>query len=570
MMNTLKFLLALVPLLVFVEQSECVRCFGSFDLTTGECSTDLGEVNQDECCQNPQYGYKAEDGSCQLCGSPTWSPWSSWSFCNVLCGEGVKQKSRTCHGIGECENPLAKLQTDVCNGTCCNDNGWGLWNPWTPCSVTCGGRGTRLRQRVCTSPPECHSACSGPAEEKESCDASNMCPVHGSWSSWAVWSQCSSSCINDQNSNTNVPSRVQQRTCSDPAPSTDTAPPGNNCPGDAVKRQDCTELPNCPVDGNWGNWLPPGPCSVSCGEGLQLSLRRCDNPSPKYGGKLCEGPSTQSSVCKSPCPVHGFWSGWSNWGDCSSSCLLPNRSSVRTRHRSCSNPAPSLNPPGNGCQGDDSQYENCNHMPHCPVDGNWGPWSAFTSCPVTCGVALQVSERKCNNPAPNHGGRPCPGDGRQTKLCSTQIHCPVNGVWAEWSSWTDCNYAWDGKDIKCKTIGGKQTRNRLCQHRAYNGSICTDGKLTETQVCYNVDKCYVKGSWEGWGPWSLCMPACGENSKRTRFRICKPDYSSYNPTIGRQRLPAHFHGTPRADCGPTPDGGKKFQINNCLNVPPCT
>ncbi|MED6284808.1 hypothetical protein CHARACLAT_022756, partial [Characodon lateralis] len=98
----------------------CVRCFGSFDLTTGECSTDLGEVNQDECCQNPQYGYKVEDGSCQSCGSPTWSPWSSWSFCNVLCGEGVKQKSRTCHGIGECENPLAKLQTDVCNGTCCN------------------------------------------------------------------------------------------------------------------------------------------------------------------------------------------------------------------------------------------------------------------------------------------------------------------------------------------------------------------------------------------------------------------------------------------------------------------
>ncbi|MED6255477.1 hypothetical protein ATANTOWER_010375, partial [Ataeniobius toweri] len=366
MMNTLKFLLALVPLLVFVEQSECVRCFGSFDMTTGECSTDLGEVNQDGCCQNPQYGYKAEDGSCQSCGSPTWSPWSSWSFCNVLCGEGVKQKSRTCHGIGECENRLAKLQTDVCNGTCCNDNGWGLWNPWTPCSVTCGGRGTRMRQRVCTSPPECRSACSGPAEEKESCDASNMCPVHGSWSSWAVWSQCSSSCINDQNSNTNVPSRVQQRTCSNPAPSTDTAPPGNNCPGDAVKRQDCTELPNCPVDGNWGNWLPPGPCSVSCGEGLQLSLRRCDNPSPKYGGKLCEGPSTHSSVCKSPCPVHGFWSGWSNWGDCSSSCLLPNRGSVRTRHRSCSNPAPSLNPPGNGCQGDDSQNENCNHMPNCP------------------------------------------------------------------------------------------------------------------------------------------------------------------------------------------------------------
>lgn len=56
------------------------------------------------------------------------------------------------------------------------DKGWGLWNPWTPCSVTCGGTGTRTRQRVCSSPPECRSACIGPEEEKESCEASNRCP----------------------------------------------------------------------------------------------------------------------------------------------------------------------------------------------------------------------------------------------------------------------------------------------------------------------------------------------------------------------------------------------------------
>lgn len=55
-------------------------------------------------------------------------------------------------------------------------------------------------------------------------------------------------------------------------------------------------------DGSWGAWSPFRPCSVSCGEGLQLSERKCDSPAPRYGGKVCEGPSTQSKICESPCP----------------------------------------------------------------------------------------------------------------------------------------------------------------------------------------------------------------------------------------------------------------------------
>ncbi|XP_038149485.1 properdin-like [Cyprinodon tularosa] len=561
------FLLVLVPLLVVVERSECVQCFASFDLTTGECSAELGEVELDDCCQNSQYGYQEEDGSCHSCGVPTWSPWSQWSFCNVLCGEGVKQRRRKCHGLGEpeCENSKDTLQTDVCNGTCCNDLGWSSWNPWTPCSVTCEGKGTRMRQRVCSSPPECQSSCVGPAEETQPCEASNKCPVHGGWSSWTAWSGCSGSCID---SNTNVPSRVRQRTCSNPAPSPDTVPHGDPCSGEASERQDCSELPNCPVDGNWGPWLQPGPCSVTCGEGLQLESRRCENPSPKYGGKMCEGASTRSTVCKSPCPVDGFWAGWSNWGECSSTCISPSRDTFRTRHRSCSNPAPSINPPGKRCEGDDSEKTNCN-LPHCSVNGNWGPWSAFSQCPVTCGVGLQVSERRCDSPAPNHGGLPCPGESKKNKLCYTQVHCPVNGEWSEWSAWSDCTYAWGGRDIRCLHTGGKQTRNRTCLHQAHNGAICAEGKLTETQVCYNVDKCYLKGSWEGWGPWSFCIPPCGSRSSRRRFRICKPDYSEYSPYIGRQKAPANFHGKPKADC-PLIDGEKKYEIENCLNVPPCS
>ncbi len=64
--------------------------------------------------------------------------------------------------------------------------------------------------------------------------------------------------------------------------------------------------------------------------------------------------------------VDGVWSGWSSWGECSSSCIPQGRTSIRTRHRSCSNPAPSSSPPGRDCHGDSRQVENCNHLPHCP------------------------------------------------------------------------------------------------------------------------------------------------------------------------------------------------------------
>ncbi|XP_070704685.1 properdin-like [Pempheris klunzingeri] len=564
--GALRLLLVLDLLLVSVEHCAGVQCFARFNLNLGQCEEELSEVDEDSCCQNPQYGYKTAEGACQSCGPPLWAPWSSWSQCTVLCGGGVTQRSRTCFGIGqECDNAEKQLETKPCNGTCCSDRGWGLWLSWSPCSVTCGGGGVRKRERECSSPPECRSACSGPSEETEECPAHTTCPVHGGWSGWSSWSECSGSCIS-----TVTPSRLQHRSCSYPAPSNDTVPPGNGCPGDGFQAQDCSELPNCRVDGSWGAWSPPGPCSASCGEGLQLSTRKCDSPAPKYGGRFCDGQSAKSSTCQSPCPVHGFWSGWSSWGECSSSCIPQGKTPVRTRHRSCQNPAPSSSPPGRDCQGDNGQTETCNHLPHCPVDGGWGSWSPFSSCPVTCGVGLKVSTRRCDSPASKHGGQPCAGEERRTSICETNVHCPVDGVWSEWAPWKQCKYPFGDRIIRCKQLGGIQRRERQCLHRAHNGSICSGDDLTETRVCYDVSSCYVKGSWDGWQPWSLCKPACGGGkSQRVRRRNCKPDFSDYRPTIGRLKEPATFFGTPQADCGPTPDGREAYQIEPCVNVPAC-
>ncbi|KAI3359463.1 hypothetical protein L3Q82_013782, partial [Scortum barcoo] len=402
--------------------------------------------------------------------------------------------------------------------------GWSLWLPWSPCSVTCGGGGVRKRERQCSVPPECRSACSGPSEEREACPALSTCPVclsvHGGWSEWAGWSQCSGPCISDQRGGVVVPTRVRYHACTSPAPSNDTVPPGNSCPGDRLEVQDCNELFNCPVDGNWGAWSLPGPCSVSCGEGLQLSIRSCDSPAPKYGGKFCEGSSTRTHVCQNLCPANRFWSGWSRWGPCSSSCIPGGQVPVRTRTRTCSAPLPVpklFSAPIGGCPGDGKQTERCNHLPHCTVDGAWGAWSQFSSCSVTCGVGLQVSTRRCDSPTPKHGGQPCPGEGRRTMTCQIHTHCPALSGWG---------------------------------------------------VVGVVTVAAVQGTVEGWEQWSLCKPACGGQSRRIRKRICKPIFEGYSPTIGLQREIATFFGDPKADCK-FPDGEQKYQVEDCVNVPDC-
>ena len=48
---------------------------------------------------------------------------------------------------------------------------------------------------------------------------------------------------------------------------------------------------SCIVDGGWSSWML-GPCSKTCGGGIQNYTSVCDNPKPSYGGEECDGPSS--------------------------------------------------------------------------------------------------------------------------------------------------------------------------------------------------------------------------------------------------------------------------------------
>ncbi|XP_056648197.1 A disintegrin and metalloproteinase with thrombospondin motifs 2-like isoform X3 [Diorhabda sublineata] len=67
---------------------------------------------------------------------------------------------------------------------------------------------------------------------------------------------------------------------------------------DFAKRVERIPIVLNPQDGQWGDWGPWGPCTKSCDTGVQFRARKCDNPPPSFGGKVCEGDSEEWRLCK--------------------------------------------------------------------------------------------------------------------------------------------------------------------------------------------------------------------------------------------------------------------------------
>ncbi|XP_048346721.1 properdin [Sphaerodactylus townsendi] len=333
------------------------------------------------------------------------------------------------------------------------------------------------------------------------------------WSEWSPWTPCSVSC--GEGTQLRSQACYGQGACEGGPRRWELKPCGlDKC---------------CPVMGGWSDWGAWSPCSVTCLKGVQTRQRTCTNPAPECGG-TCPGNNIETRSCdtRQICPTHGSWGNWEPWGACSATCAHEGSALKPTqqRHHRCNNPAPSNSPPGDPCPGNSQESRTCDGLPFCPQDGNWGSWTPSGVCSVTCAVGRQLETRQCDSPEPKYGGRNCPGPHVRSHACNTQVPCPVDGHWAEWSDWAPCTrHTFTGR-IECREILGYQKRTRRCVGRAHEGNRCP-GHYAESRNCYSVNFCTLPGVWSDWSPWGLCEPACGENPMRSRKRECKATYPNY-------------------------------------------
>ena len=64
-----------------------------------------------------------------------------------------------------------------------------------------------------------------------------------------------------------------------------------------------------------------------------------------------------------------------------------------------------------------------NSMSSITVHGSWSRWVSWSECTVTCGLGSQFRTRTCDDPEPTNGGRSCKGSKKETKTCMP-TECP--------------------------------------------------------------------------------------------------------------------------------------------------
>ncbi|KAM9163493.1 LOW QUALITY PROTEIN: SCO-spondin-like [Pangshura tecta] len=289
--------------------------------------------------------------------------------------------------------------------------------------------------------------------------------------------------------------------------------------------------------GLWSPWAPWSTCSRSCGTGLQIRRRVCTRRANDVL-RHCHGEETQAQQCFTlACPVDGAWSEWATWANCTQDCrgvVVRRRECILPRNggRHCSElpgASPStleimdciLSPwsgwsecsrscglgvtfrrrdllrnalPGGQCERNEFDSRSC-FLRACPVNGAWAPWGEWSDCDAECRGGVRSRTRSCADPPPKNGGQPCPGDAVQTEPCNLQPcgdarDCGPEMVHVQAG---DCER---GLVAPCPQSCRELNAERSCQSRCVEGCRCPPGLYLQEGGCVNISQCHCDFSQE--------------------------------------------------------------------------
>uniref|UniRef100_A0A183FYX5 Hemicentin-1 n=1 Tax=Heligmosomoides polygyrus TaxID=6339 RepID=A0A183FYX5_HELPZ len=238
------------------------------------------------------------------------------------------------------------------------------------------------------------------------------------------------------------------------------------------------------------------PDGTSCGYDRYCLDGECLALSCSNNALIGRDLSCPSEVCPSDgaSSWKGEWGQWSLWTQCTVSC----GGGYRKRSRSCSVKG--------RCDGAETETEQCssNACPALSTTGgsHWTTWTEWNHCSVSCGRGSQARYRKCVT-AQHSLAFDCPDTNIEVRACDGGP-CNGVGVWISWSEWSTCS-------TSCGP--GTMTRQRGC-HR----EPC-DGSAHERRSCNLAVCASPPGQWSSWNEWSDCSRLCGRGI-RSRSRSC--------------------------------------------------